>query len=56
MEMVAGPSLPPGRWEELRQRLMVLLADFDELKALESAALEPLPAFRVEREDGDDRG
>jgi hypothetical protein len=53
MEMVAGLSLPPGRWAELRPRLAVLLADFDELKALESAELEPMPAFRVERGESD---
>lgn len=48
-----GALRPPGRWEELRPRLAALLADFDQLNALESTELEPLPAFRVDRETGD---
>lgn len=56
---IAGESarglLPPGRWEELRPRLATLLADFDELKKLESQAMEPMPAFRVDQEDDDAR-
>ena len=50
-----GDHLPPGRWEELRPRLATLLADFDELKKLESPEMEPMPAFRVEQDDDDAR-
>ena len=55
MDQVAGLTFPPGRWDELRPRLLTLLADFDELKAIESLEMEPMPAFRVEREDSDAR-
>jgi hypothetical protein len=55
MEHVSGLTLPPGRWEELQPRLLTLLADFDELKAIESPELEPMPSFRIEREAGDAR-
>jgi hypothetical protein len=51
----AGSHLPPGRWEELRPRLAALVADFDELKKLESLELEPMPAFRIEQDDDDGR-
>ncbi len=51
----AGNHLPPGRWEELRPRLATLLADFDELKKLESPAMEPMPAYRVVGEENDVR-
>jgi hypothetical protein len=53
MEQVTGLSLSSERWAELRPRLAVLLADFDELKTLETTELEPMPAFRVERGESD---
>ena len=40
-------GLPPGRLEELQPRLQALLADFAHLAELETAGLEPLPAFVV---------
>ncbi len=48
-----GAGLPPGRLEELQPRLRALLADFAHLVALETADLEPLPAFFVARAAGD---
>jgi hypothetical protein len=44
---IIGAGLPPGRLEELRPRLEALLADFAHLVELETAELEPLPAFDV---------
>lgn len=40
-----GAGLPPGRLEELQPRLRALLTDFAHLAELETAELEPLPAF-----------
>lgn len=42
-----GAGLPPGRLDELAPRLQALLADFAHLVELETAELEPLPAFDV---------
>ena len=47
-----GAGLPPGRLEALRPRLQALLDDFAHLVELESAELEPLPAFDVKHVAG----
>lgn len=44
---LTGTGLPPGRLDELAPRLQALLADFAHLVELETAELEPLPAFDV---------
>jgi hypothetical protein len=48
-----GTGLPPGRLEALQPRLQALLADFAHLAELETADLEPMPAFVVAQETGD---
>lgn len=48
-----GAGLPPGRLDELQPRLQALLADFAHLVELETAELEPLPAFVVAQVAGD---
>ena len=50
---LTGAGLPPGRLEELQPRLQALLADFAHLVELETADLEPLPAFFVAQAAGD---
>lgn len=50
---IPGAKFPPGRLEELSPRLQALLADFAHLVELETAELEPLPAFDVTHATGD---
>lgn len=50
---LTGAGLPPGRLAELAPRLQALLADFANLVELETAELEPLPAFDVLHAAGD---
>ena len=50
---LSGAGLPPGRLDELQPRLHALLADFAHLAELETADLEPTPAYVVAQATGD---